>query len=72
MSSRGSLHTRFAPSPTGGFHLGHALHMIWVWGSADLVGAELLIRIEDHDQSRCRPAYFEAMLSDLKWLKLKA
>lgn len=60
--------TRFAPSLTGYLHLGHVLHMIYVWGIARARGAIVLSRIEDHDLSRNRPEYEPAILSDLQWL----
>ena len=60
--------TRYAPSPTGYLHLGHAAHMIWVWGAARRLGAEVLLRIEDHDRGRCRPEYETAIYEDLAWL----
>lgn len=42
--------TRFAPSPTGELHLGHVYHALWVWGIAREFGAEVVIRMEDHDR----------------------
>ncbi|MCK4564415.1 MAG: hypothetical protein KAU94_07060 [Verrucomicrobia bacterium] len=60
--------TRFAPSLTGYLHLGHVLHMIYVWGIARAKGGRVLSRIEDHDQSRNRPEYEPAILADMQWL----
>ncbi len=60
--------TRFAPSLTGFLHLGHVLHMIYVWGIAKARGGEVISRIEDHDFSRNRPEYEPAILSDMQWL----
>ena len=60
--------TRFAPSLTGYLHLGHVLHMLYVWGAARAEGAEVLCRIEDHDLRRARPEYEAAILSDMEWL----
>ena len=60
--------TRFAPSPTGYIHLGHVSHMLYVWGLADLLGAEVLLRIEDHDRQRCKPEFETALLEDMEWL----
>jgi glutamyl-tRNA synthetase/glutamyl-Q tRNA(Asp) synthetase len=65
---RGPLVTRFAPSPTGHLHLGHVVNAIAVWGIAQVVGARVLLRIEDHDQSRCRERFVTAILEDLDWL----
>jgi glutamyl/glutaminyl-tRNA synthetase len=60
--------TRFAPSPTGELHLGHVLHAIWLWETARITESRVLIRIEDHDRSRCTPGYERAILTDLHWL----
>ena len=64
------LRTRFAPSPTGYLHLGHVASAIFVWGVAGARGGRVLLRIEDHDRQRCRPAFAEALLEDLAWLGL--
>lgn len=60
--------TRFAPSPTGELHLGHVAHAIWVWRIAREHDATVLIRMEDHDRTRCRPEYERSILADLDWL----
>lgn len=60
--------TRFAPSPTGYLHLGHVANAIVVWGVARALGGRVLLRIEDHDRLRSRPAYEAAILEDLAWL----
>jgi glutamyl-tRNA synthetase/glutamyl-Q tRNA(Asp) synthetase len=60
--------TRFAPAPTGYLHLGHVANALHVWGIARKRGAEVLLRIEDHDRQRCRPEYEAALLEDLVWL----
>jgi len=62
--------TRFAPSPTGVLHLGHVANAVWVWGVARALGGRVLLRIEDHDRGRSRPAYEQAVLEDLEWLGL--
>jgi glutamyl-Q tRNA(Asp) synthetase len=62
--------TRFAPSPTGYLHLGHVANAAWVWGLARALGGRVLLRLEDHDAGRCRPAYEAALLDDLDWLGL--
>jgi len=56
--------TRFAPSPTGYLHLGHAFAAI----TACEAGERFIVRIEDIDAARCRPEYEAAILEDLKWL----
>jgi glutamyl-Q tRNA(Asp) synthetase len=69
--ARGGL-TRFAPAPTGYLHLGHVANAAWVWGVAEAIGARVLLRIEDHDASRARPAFDTALLEDLAWLGFAA
>ena len=60
--------TRFAPSPTGYLHLGHAASALFVWGIGRRLGAKIVLRIEDHDRGRCRAAFDAAIVSDLAWL----
>lgn len=60
--------TRFAPAPTGFLHLGHVVNAIYVWGWGHRLGAGVLLRIEDHDRQRSRPAFERAVLDDLDWL----
>ena len=64
---RGST-TRFAPAPTGFLHLGHVANALLVWGIARGCGGRVLLRIEDHDSTRCKPEYESAILEDLDWL----
>jgi glutamyl-tRNA synthetase/glutamyl-Q tRNA(Asp) synthetase len=72
-ASRGLLlRTRFAPSPTGYLHLGHVVNAIYTWGVARRFGADVLLRLEDHDRNRCRPEYVRALLEDLDWLGFAA
>ncbi len=61
---------RFAPSPNGRLHLGHAYSALINDQMAQQQGGRLLIRIEDIDQTRCTPDLEAAMLEDLKWLGL--
>jgi glutamyl-Q tRNA(Asp) synthetase len=63
--------TRFAPSPTGWLHLGHAYAAYCAFDFAQAQGGEFLLRIEDTDQTRCRPEYEAAIFEDLAWLGLK-
>jgi glutamyl-Q tRNA(Asp) synthetase len=60
--------TRFAPAPTGWLHLGHVLNAAYVWEAARVTGGRVLLRIEDHDRTRCRPEFEVAILDDLDWL----
>jgi glutamyl-Q tRNA(Asp) synthetase len=62
--------TRFAPSPTGYLHLGHALAAVTAWRAARGGGGRFLLRLEDIDRARCRPEYSDAVLEDLRWLGL--
>jgi glutamyl-tRNA synthetase/glutamyl-Q tRNA(Asp) synthetase len=64
--------TRFAPAPTGFLHLGHLVNAIHVWGIARAQGGTVVLRIEDHDRTRCKPEYERALLDDLEWLGLDA
>ena len=62
--------TRFAPSPTGYLHLGHAHSALIGWRAARQAGGSFLLRIEDIDKTRCRPEFTAAILEDLAWLGL--
>ena len=59
---------RFAPSPTGYLHLGHAYSAAVVWKSACSGEGQFLLRIEDIDSERCRTEYEQAIYEDLAWL----
>ena len=61
---------RFAPSPNGHLHLGHAYSALLNYDMVREVGGRLLLRIEDLDASRCRPEYEAAIYEDLTWLGL--
>lgn len=65
-----SIITRFAPSPTGRLHLGHAYAALFAWRCARRAGGRFLLRLEDIDPGRCRPEYAAAILEDLAWLGL--
>lgn len=58
---------RFAPSPTGFLHEGHLLSALYVWAAARKWDLKIHLRIEDHDQSRMRPAYVDGIREDLAW-----
>ncbi|MDZ4762816.1 MAG: tRNA glutamyl-Q(34) synthetase GluQRS [Alphaproteobacteria bacterium] len=60
--------TRFAPSPTGYLHLGHAFSALTAFDAARAAGGRFLLRLEDIDQTRCRPIYEAAICEDLDWL----
>ncbi|MBP7064441.1 MAG: tRNA glutamyl-Q(34) synthetase GluQRS [Ferrovibrio sp.] len=62
--------TRFAPSPTGLLHEGHAFSAGFAYTRAVQAGGRFLLRIEDIDSTRCRPEFEAALLEDLAWLGL--
>lgn len=63
--------TRFAPSPTGYLHLGHAFAALVAAALARESGGRFLVRIEDTDRTRARPEYEAAIFEDLAWLGLQ-
>lgn len=65
-----SFVTRFAPSPTGPLHLGHAYSAIMAYDMARAAGGTFLLRIDDLDQSRCKAQWEEQIFDDLAWLGL--
>jgi glutamyl-Q tRNA(Asp) synthetase len=62
---------RFAPSPNGYLHLGHAYSALLNFAAARQAGGRLLLRIEDIDAARCRPEFEDAIFEDLAWLGLE-
>lgn len=60
--------TRFAPSPTGFLHLGHAFSALTTFNAAQVAGGRFVLRIEDIDQGRARPEFEAAIFEDLAWL----
>ncbi|HJU77515.1 MAG TPA: tRNA glutamyl-Q(34) synthetase GluQRS [Sphingomicrobium sp.] len=63
--------TRFAPSPTGRLHLGHAYSAVLGAARARQTGGKFLLRIEDLDQGRSRPEFVDGICEDLRWLGLE-
>ncbi|MDX2276788.1 MAG: tRNA glutamyl-Q(34) synthetase GluQRS [Hyphomonadaceae bacterium] len=63
--------TRFAPSPTGYLHLGHAFSALTAFDAARAAGGRFLLRIEDIDQGRARTEFEAAIFEDLAWLGLE-
>ncbi|MEM7619503.1 MAG: tRNA glutamyl-Q(34) synthetase GluQRS [Pseudomonadota bacterium] len=59
---------RFAPSPNGFLHLGHAFSALITQQRARDIGGQVLLRIEDIDQARCHKQYEQAIYEDLEWL----
>jgi len=70
MNQAASVTTRFAPSPTGLLHLGHAYSAAFAHHCARVAGGRFLLRLEDIDAGRCRPQFDAAILQDLAWLGL--
>lgn len=64
------MRTRFAPSPTGPLHLGHAYSAILAHDMARAAGGAFYLRIEDIDPTRCRPEWERLLIEDLEWLGL--
>lgn len=62
--------SRFAPSPTGRLHLGHAFSALCARDLARALGGRFLLRIEDIDPTRCRPEHVAGIVEDLRWLGL--
>lgn len=65
-----TFRTRFAPSPTGPLHLGHAYSALLAYDAAKANNGEFLLRIEDIDQARARPQWQSLIYRDLAWLGL--
>ncbi len=63
--------TRFAPSPTGYLHKGHAFSALTAYEAARDAGGRFLLRIEDIDTQRCRPQFEAAIYEDLAWLGVR-
>ncbi len=62
--------TRFAPSPTGRLHRGHAFSALTAWTAAREADGRFVLRIEDIDPTRCKPEFETAIYEDLTWLGL--
>lgn len=65
-----TMRGRFAPSPSGRMHLGNLFAALIAWLDVRSLGGEMLLRMEDLDPARCRPAYGEQLAEDLRWLGL--
>lgn len=65
------LRTRFAPSPTGELHLGHAYSALIAYDWACANNGEFILRIEDTDFGRCKPEFSEQIFEDLAWLGIE-
>ena len=63
-----ALITRFAPSPTGRLHLGHAFAAHTAFSSLEGSKTKVILRIEDIDHTRCRPEFTDGIYEDLSWL----
>jgi glutamyl-Q tRNA(Asp) synthetase len=70
-TQQGRVRTRFAPSPNGALHLGHAYSALCAHDFAKACGGSFHLRIEDIDGTRSRPEHIHATLADMKWLGLE-
>ena len=70
-SNQSGFVTRFAPSPTGLLHKGHAYSAMMAFRAAQDAGGRFLLRIEDIDTTRCRPEFTDAIYEDLSWLGIE-
>ena len=71
MTQSTTIKTRFAPSPSGDLHLGHAYSAKLNYDFANEHGGEFVLRIEDIDHLRCKPKFEQSIFDDLSWLGLK-
>ena len=71
MDEKPAIVTRFAPSPSGRLHLGHAYSALKAWDFASENSGEFLLRIEDIDTNRCKAEFEEQIKSDLAWLGMQ-
>ena len=62
------MRQRFAPSPSGFLHLGHAFSALTIWRAVGGDASRFILRIEDIDTARCKPAFETAIMEDLHWL----
>lgn len=62
---------RFAPSPSGPLHLGHAYSAFFTWAAARAQVGSVRLRIEDIDTTRCTPEFTDKIIADLRWLGLR-
>ncbi len=62
------MRQRFAPSPSGFLHLGHAFSALTIWRAVGGDASRFILRIEDIDTARCKPAFEAAIIEDLHWL----
>lgn len=70
MADAKTVRGRFAPSPSGRMHLGNLCCALAAWLSVRSQNGVMLLRIEDLDPDRCKPAYAEQLMDDLRWLGL--
>ena len=70
LNSTNQIVTRFAPSPTGRLHIGHAYSALFAYTEALRQNGRFILRIEDIDTNRCRPEFEAGIYEDLRWLGL--
>ncbi|MDD3519728.1 MAG: glutamate--tRNA ligase, partial [Actinomycetota bacterium] len=70
IKNKKEIRFRFAPSPTGGLHIGTARTALFNWLAARSMGGKLILRIEDTDLKRSNKAFENSIINDLKWMEL--
>lgn len=70
MTEKQTVVGRFAPSPSGRMHLGNAFSALLAWLSVRSAGGRMVLRLEDLDTARCKPAYCDQIEEDYRWLGL--
>ena len=70
MDQKQPIRGRFAPSPSGRMHLGNLFAALLAWLDVRSLGGEMVLRMEDLDPQRCKPAYLPQLAQDLLWLGL--
>lgn len=71
MNASSNYRGRLAPSPTGFLHRGHAATFLKAQRRVRERGGTLVLRVEDLDRERCKPAFADALMEDLRWLELR-
>ena len=70
MDQKQPIRGRFAPSPSGRMHLGNLFAALLAWLDVRSLGGQMVLRMEDLDPQRCKPAYLPQLAQDLLWLGL--
>ena len=71
LNTTNQITTRFAPSPTGLLHIGHAYSALFAYTEAIRQNERFILRIEDIDVTRCKPEFETGIYEDLHWLGIE-